>query len=336
MRHPEEVYAEESVDTVRLPRAQAGSSPQHLLVTLLGEYLDSSDADLPSTAVIAMLREFGISESSARAALSRLVKRGLIARRGDARPPVYHLTPQAIAKHRARMQHFLNFGARPPQWTGAWVLVSFSIPSSGQALRHAVRRSLNALRFAGLYDSVWIRPGSDAAVVRQALDELLQHVEDARWSVMHVRFDEESGPHGPASAYDLATLAAGYSRFVKRYADLREAARNGKVDPVAALVARTSAMDSWRKFADSDPDLPQHLLPQPWPRQQARDTFLDIHTALGALAQARLVEVVTPYWPDAVSWVTHFRASSDPARPEPVRATSTGPPSQAGPDRSSH
>ncbi|MGC5032517.1 PaaX family transcriptional regulator C-terminal domain-containing protein [Micromonospora sp. DT229] len=336
MRHPDEVYAEESADHVRLPRAQVGSSPQHLLATLLGEYLDSSEAELPSTAVIAMLREFGVSESSARAALSRLVKRGLIAGRGDARPPVYHLTPQAIAKHRARMQHFLNFGACPPQWTGAWVMVSFSIPRSGQALRHTVRRSLSALRFVGLYDSVWIRPGSDAAPVRRALAELLQHVKDARWSVMHVRFDEEAGPHGPAGAYDLTALAAGYSRFIQQYAELRRAARSGEVNPVRALVARTSAMNSWRRFADSDPDLPQHLLPQPWPRQQARDTFLDIHTALGALAQARLVEVVTPYWPDAASWITYFQASSDPTRPEPVRAEPGGQLSQVEPNRSAH
>ncbi|MFI6506231.1 hypothetical protein ACIBCT_01380 [Streptosporangium sp. NPDC050855] len=119
-----------SSDDVGLPRAQSGPNPQHLLTTLLGEYLDSSDADLPSTAVVAMLGEFGISESSARAALSRLTKRGLIAVRGTGRPPVYHLTPQAIARHRSRMDHFLSFGAHAPRWTGDWVTVSFSIPSS--------------------------------------------------------------------------------------------------------------------------------------------------------------------------------------------------------------
>ena len=316
----------EPADDVRVPRAQVGSSPQHLLTTLLGEYLDSSDADLPSMAVIAILREFGVSESSARAALSRLIKRGLIARRGNGRPPVYHLTPQAIARHRSRMQHFLNFGAHPPEWTGEWVMASFSMPSSGQASRHAVRRSLSALSFVGLYDSVWIRPGSDAAPVKAALSELLHHVEGARWSVMHVRFDEESGPHGPAAAYDLTALAAAYSTFIKQYAELRVAARNGEVDAARALVARTSAMDSWRKFPDIDPDLPHHLLPQPWPRQQARDTFLDIHSALGSLAQTRLVEVATPHWPDAASWITHFQASRDPVRPEPTGGKHAGPP----------
>ncbi|WP_233605890.1 hypothetical protein [Micromonospora sp. Llam0] len=176
--------AEEPADDLRIPRAQVGSSPQHLLATLLGEYLDSSDAGLPSAAVIAILAEFGVSESSARAALSRLVKRGLIATRGTGRPPVYHLTPAAIARHRSRMRHFLNFGARPPQWSGQWLMVSFSIPSPGQASRHAVRRALSALRFVGLYDSVWIRPGSDAEPVKRALDESLHHVPGARWSVI--------------------------------------------------------------------------------------------------------------------------------------------------------
>ncbi|WP_444950586.1 PaaX family transcriptional regulator [Micromonospora ureilytica] len=313
--------AREPADDVRIPRAQAGSSPQHLLTTLLGEYLDSADADLPSTAVIAILREFGVSESSARAALSRLVKRGLIATRGKGRPPVYHLTPQAIAKHRSRMQDFLNFGSHPTPWTGEWVQASFSIPNSGQASRHALRRSLSALGFVGLYDSVWIRPGSDAAPVKEALRELLHHVEGARWSVLHVRFDEEAGQHGPASAYDLTSLASAYSSFIQHYAELRAAARGGEVDAARALVARTSAMDSWRRFADIDPDLPPHLLPEPWPRQEARETFLDIHSTLGSLAQARLVEVVTPHWPEASSWITHFQASRNPSRPEPTGGT---------------
>lgn len=308
-------------DDVGAPRAQAGPNPQHLLATLLGEYLDSADADLPSVAVVAMLREFGITEASARAALSRLTKRGLIAVRGSGRPPVYHLTPQAIARHRRRMDHFLSFGARPPLWTGDWVTVSFSIPQSaisqsaisqaGQGPRHAVRKMLGSLGFARLYDSVWIRPGSDSGPVTKALHEILDDVDGGRWSVMHTRFEEEAGPHGPAAAYDLAGLASAYEAFVARYSDLRVAVRNGEIDATRALVARTSVMDSWRKFPDIDPNLPEHLLPAPWPRQAARELMLEIHSALGSLAEARLIQVATPYWPDAASWITHFHVSED-------------------------
>ncbi|WKU05879.1 hypothetical protein [Micromonospora sp. HUAS LYJ1] len=57
--------AEHPVPDVRAPRAPLGSSPQHLLATLLGEYLDPAAADLPSAAVIAMLREFGITGATA-------------------------------------------------------------------------------------------------------------------------------------------------------------------------------------------------------------------------------------------------------------------------------
>ncbi|MGC5014997.1 PaaX family transcriptional regulator C-terminal domain-containing protein [Streptosporangium sp. DT93] len=126
---------------------------------------------------------------------------------------------------------------------------------------------------------------------------------------MHARFDDETRPHGPAAAYDLAGLASAYEAFVARYADLRTAVRDGEVDATRALVARTSVMDSWRRFPDTDPDLPEHLPPAPWPRRAARDLMLEIHSALGSPAEARLVRVATPYWPDAASWITHFRVS---------------------------
>jgi phenylacetic acid degradation operon negative regulatory protein len=290
------------------PRTQAGPNPQHLLATVLGEYLDSSDADLPSAVVVAILREFGISESSARAALSRLAKRGLIAVRKTGRSSSYHLTPQAIARHRSRMRHFLEFGAAPPTWTGDWVTVSFSVPQTGQSLRHVIRKTLGGLGFVRLYDSVWIRPGADTGSVNQAMEEVVDQVEGARWSVMRTRFDQEVGPHGPAAAYDLTGLVGEYESFIEQYRELRLAVRRGEVDKPQALVARTSVMDSWRRFPDLDPDLPEHLLPVPWPRHQARKVFLEIHSALGSLAEARLVEIATPYWPDAASWITHFQA----------------------------
>lgn len=300
---------------VDVPRVQSGPNPQHLLSTVLGEYLDSSDAELPATTVVAVLAEFGVSPSSARAALSRLTRRGIVAARGGTRPPVYSLTPQTIARHRSTMHRFLAFGAVPRPWDGSWLAVSYSLPESGQAQRHAVRRSLGELGFVRLYDSLWISPDRDPEPARGVLGEILEPVAGARWSVLHVRFDDETGPHGPAAAYDLTGLASSYRRFVDDHAALRAATRAGQVGAAQALVARTTLMDAWRRFALADPDLPAHLLPDPWPRQEARDLFLEIHTALGPLAQERLVEVMVPTWPDAASWVTHFVASDDPAAP---------------------
>lgn len=300
------------------PRAQSGPNPQHLLATLLGEYFDSTEAPLPAAAVVAVLAEFDISPTSARAALSRLARRGLIAVRSSSRPPTYHLTPEAIARHRNRMEHFLSFGARPRPWTGEWLAVSFSLVEARQAQRHAIRKTLGGLGFVRLYDSLWIAPFGEAEPVSAALDGLLDRPDD-RWSVLRLRFHDETGPHGPAAAYDLAGLAAAYQGFIDRFEGLALALRRGDFEAGRALVARTSIMDSWRRFPDLDPELPAHLLPRPWPRAAARELMLEIHAALGAPAAARLADVVAPHWASAKDWITYF--SADP-QGRPVRADS--------------
>lgn len=298
------------VDT---PRVQAGPSPQHLLATVLGEHIDSSDALLPAAALVAVLAEFGISPGSARAALARLVRRGLVASRGSGRSALYHVRADVIAHHRAVMHGFLSFGACPHAWDGLWLAVSYSLPESRQAQRHAVRKALGSLGFARLYDSVWVSPAADAGPVGRALDGLLAGVDGARWSVLRGRF--EAGAHGPVAAYDLAALAADYRAFVDDHEALRADVRAGRVGRAQALVARTALMDAWRTFAQHDPDLPAELLPADWPRARARETFLEVHTALGPLAQERLVELMSPTWPEAGEWVTHFVAAQDPGMP---------------------
>ena len=302
------------------PRVQSGANPQHLLATVLGEYLDSADALLPAATVCALLAEFGISPASARATPARLARRGLLAARGRGRATTYHLTPQTLARHRSTMQRYLTFGATPRTPTGRWLAVSYSLPEAETAHRHAVRRELGVLGFVRLYDSLWIAPDAQAGPVRTVLERLVEPVAGARWSVMHVRFDDETGRHGPAAAYDLDGLAAAYRAFVDEHTGLHAQVRAGQVSPARALVARTTVMDAWRRFADTDPDLPAHLLPDPWPREEARALFLDVHTALGPPAVRRLVEVMSPTWPDAARWVTYFVAGDGPSDP-PRRAT---------------
>ena len=147
------------------------------------------------------------------------------------------------------------------------------------------------------------RPGPGA----DALGEILGTVAGARWSVMHVRFDDEVGPHGPQRPTTWQGWRRRTGRFVDEHAALAAAVRAGRVGRADALVARTTVMDAWRRFALADPDLPAHLLPTPWPRRGRARLFLEIHSALGPLAEGRLVEVMAPAWPDA-------RVLGDPLR----------------------
>jgi phenylacetic acid degradation operon negative regulatory protein len=65
-----------------------------------------------------------------------------------------------------------------------------------------------------------------------------------------------------------------------------------------ALVARTAVMDEWRNFPNLDPDLPPELLPQPWPRADARKVFVEVYNGLGPLAQARFRQVLAELSPE--------------------------------------
>jgi phenylacetic acid degradation operon negative regulatory protein len=51
-------------------------------------------------------------------------------------------------------------------------------------------------------------------------------------------------------------------------------------------------MDAWRRFPGLDPELPEALLPQPWPRARARTLFTELYDELAWLAEQRVKQVV--------------------------------------------
>lgn len=292
---------------VDLPRMQAGARPQHLLATLLGEYFDdTAPFAVPSAALVALMGEFGVTSASARTALSRVARRGLLESVGRGRGAGYRLTVDAKSRHAQRMRHFLAFGAVSPPYTGEWTVVAFSVAEERRGVRAVLRRELQVRKFGRLYDSVWIRPGDDTADLAAVTGTGGEH----GISVMTARFATGAGMRDPVSAFDLDGLRDGYTRFVARFAPLRRRVHDGAVGPAEALVTRTELMDAWRVFPDLDPDLPAELLPPDFPRDEARQTFLEIHSALGPLAEQRMREVVSRFSLDAAAAVTHFAAGT--------------------------
>ena len=68
--------------------------PQDLVITLLGTYVRPFGRAVWSGGLVMLLREFGFSDGAARAALTRLVRRDLIARVRSGRLVHYRLTPR--------------------------------------------------------------------------------------------------------------------------------------------------------------------------------------------------------------------------------------------------
>jgi phenylacetic acid degradation operon negative regulatory protein len=280
---------------VDLPRMQAGANPQHLLLTLLGDYWYGREAPLPSAGLVDLLAEFSVTGVSARAALSRLARRGLLVLSKEGRRTYYALSPRAAEVLTEGARHILSFGAIETPWWGRWTVAVFSIPEEQRDLRHVLRTRLRWLGLASLYDGVWISPHDRVGPVTMVLKEL--GVVNATVFVGEIGPDSPRGGD-PLRAWDLAELRRRYDRVVSDYAALRIRCRAGQVSATEALVARTALMDSWRNFPNLDPDLPPELLPADWPRVRARETFIELYDGLAALAESRVREILAGHGPD--------------------------------------
>ena len=282
-------------ERVHLPRMQAGAQPQHLLITLLGDYWYGRREHLPSAALVRLLAEFGVTPVGARAALSRLARRGLLESSRVGRRTYYGLTERAAAVIADGARRIYSFGTSSRSWSGQWTVAAFSIPEEQRDVRHALRSRLRWLGFAPLYDGVWVTAGDEAAAATAVLKELEIGVATVMTAVVAPGSPLSGDPLG---AWDLAGLRQRYREFVAKYGPLLERIGAGEVGPSEALVARTAVMNEWRNFPNLDPDLPPELLPQPWPRAEARRIFVEVYNGLGPLAQVRVRHVLAELSPD--------------------------------------
>jgi phenylacetic acid degradation operon negative regulatory protein len=267
--------------------------PPRLLLTLLGDYWWQRTEPLPSAAIVALLAEFGVSDSAARAALSRLTRNGLLVTSRAGRRTFVQLSDRAAGILDDGARRIFSFGTDTAAWDGMWSLVAFSIPEHNRAARDELRKALRWLGFAPLYDGLWVSPRDHTGEVLARLGEL------GIGTATAFRATAIAGvPDIVARAWDLDGLRAGYEEFIAFAGALRDRVVAGSVAPLDALVARTRVMDEWRAFPAMDPDLPGELLPSAWPRAQARALFIDCYDLLAPLAAHRVRQIIARYSPD--------------------------------------
>lgn len=277
-------------------------SPPSLLLTLLGDYWWGRRELLPSAALVELLADFDVSDAAARAALSRLVKQGLLASSKSGRNTFYGLTAKASAVLDEGKSRIFKFGAGTYEWSGEWTLVAFSIPESSRSTRGSLRTRLRWLGFAPLYDGVWISPHDRH---EQALGELrslgITTATAFRATVPEGGSDSEL----PRTAWNLTEVTDLYETFIRSTRALRDQLRAGRLNDTSALVERTRLMDAWRAFPAVDPDIPEQLLPRGWPRHMARELFMETYDDLGTPATARVRKVIAGYAPEIGEFASH-------------------------------
>jgi phenylacetic acid degradation operon negative regulatory protein len=298
-----------------LPRTQVGTTPQHLLMTLLGDYWLGRTEHLPSAALVDLLAEFDISEPSTRAALNRLAKRGLLVSSKRGRNTYYGLSPRAVPLLRETLKRILAFGTQQATpWDGAWTIVAFSVPETQRQLRHAIRSGLGWLGFAALYDGLWCSPWQEQDAALAVLEDLGIHSA----TVMRAEIDPRSAVQA-LSAWDLEALRRQYHEFEAQFLPILHDVQRGTLTPSDALVQRTKVMDNWRGFLGVEPDLPAELLPHDWPRSRMRELFVELYVNLALVAQARCQQIVAKHSPEAAALLSHH-AVIDPDAVESVGA----------------
>lgn len=297
--------------------------PSQLLLTLLGDYWWRRTEQLPSTALVALLAEFGVSDVAARAALSRLVRHDLLVTSKRGRQTFYRLSDRAAHVLDDGARRIFSFGQHPWAWDGMWSVVAFSIPEESRQLRYVLRDRLRWLGFAPLYDGLWISPHDSLSEAARQLAEL-----SISTATMFRACIIEGTPEAglPQRAWDLDALRAHYQQFITDVQQLETRIRNGGISPEEALTARTQIMDAWRGFPALDPDLPDNLLPADWPRALARRLFIEMYDELGSLAQSRVQHIIARYDPDLAKHATYHRSDVLPAfgsTGEPAQSAST-------------
>lgn len=271
--------------------ALASSRGQGLAETLIADYTLPDRAWLPSTAIVALLGEFGVASAAARTTISRLARRGVLERSKVGRRSSYRLTQQAATGLWIGGGLIAAYTTQPDTWDGWWTLISFSVPEKESTRRRALRNTLRGWGYAPLYDAVWVSPRPLTPEARRDLTGVAPGSMSV-FRARHVELDQAVDRY-PLEAWDLPGIAGQYEEFIRRWSTLLPHIAAGSVVGVAAVRARTELMDTYRHFFPTlDPPLPAELLPPGWPRARAREVCIAVYDGLAQQAQEYVRGVV--------------------------------------------
>ncbi|MFZ0976706.1 MAG: PaaX family transcriptional regulator C-terminal domain-containing protein [Solirubrobacteraceae bacterium] len=257
--------------------------PQDLVVTLLGTYVRPFGRAVWSGGLVMLLREFGFSDGAARAALTRLVRRDLIARVRSGRLVHYSLTPRCERLLIEGDGRIFTLG-RLPTNIGPWTVLWHQIPEDRRLERARLGRRLRFLGFGSVQDSVWVSPHDH----RDGVAELLDELGVAEHAIVFVSLLGSGAGGGlpalVARAWDLSGLEGRYEAFCSGF-DRYLAPDAPALSDREAFLVRTRLMHLFRGFAQLDPELPEELAPLAAPRTRAAEIFEALYTGLAASSQ---------------------------------------------------
>ena len=216
----------------------------------------------------------GLTDTTIRLTVRRLVEAGLVESTGRGRASSISLTTEGLE---ARSQDLgwtafaYRLDAGLVTWDGRWHLVSFEIPETKRAGRDALRAQLVELMGASLSGGLYVSPHAWEAwthrvATTNGIAQFVTTLETER-----LRVGGERDPRAIAARlWPLQSLDDQAMAFVKRWAPTATRAPANLSD--AARAAFTASIE-FETIIRQDPLLPTGLEPDDWNGAAARDVY---------------------------------------------------------------
>jgi phenylacetic acid degradation operon negative regulatory protein len=264
--------------------------PQDLVITLLGTYVRPRERTVWSGGLVTLLGELGFSDGAARVALTRLVRRGLLARERDGRLVHYRITPRCDRLLDEGDGRIFTLG-EPRRASDGWTVVWHQIPEDRRLERSRLARRLRFLGFGSVQDSVWVSPHDHSDEVSKLLSEL----DVATFATLFLAQPAalQGLPALVGRAWDLSGLLERYETFDAELSPFRR--RGVRLSDAEAFSVRTRLVHLFRGFPPLDPELPEQLAPLSAARSRAVRTFPILYARLAPSSQRHFDAVTGAY-----------------------------------------
>jgi len=272
-------------------RELAGAPPQapSLIITVWGDAIAPHGGAAMLPGIIDLLAPLGINERLVRTSVFRLAREGWLKATPVGRRSLYRLTRDGARRFE---QAYRRIYAPPVLgWDETWELV---VANGIKArTRRALKLELQWEGFGTIASGVYARPATAPSAVPRiaaalAIARELVVVRARDDAVLGGRTLASAGPR----AWDLAGLAAGYRRFLRRFGSVIERFRmagGAGHDPAQAFIVRTLLIHAYRRVLLRDPQLPATLLPLDWPGAAAYALCRDFYRLTHRAAERHLL-----------------------------------------------
>jgi phenylacetic acid degradation operon negative regulatory protein len=273
------------------PQANGTMRSQDLTITILGSHMRRAGGRVWSGGMVKLIGEFGFSTEAVRAALSRLVTRGMLERHRSGRMINYALTSRAQELLAEGDRRIFSFGRGAPA-ADAWTLVWHSIPEDRRVERSRLASRLRFLGFGSLQDATWIAASDREGEVRALIDQLEVGPYVSTFLARMARGSENALI--TSGAWDLEGLGHRYDEFLGEYSPFAKPAARRKLSDREAFVTRSRLMHSFRSFSLLDPELPDSIAPLLDQRTRSVGVFDAVYEGLAEASDRHFEAVALP------------------------------------------